>query len=205
MACLEMYNSEHKGAPPRISFSNDFVESHNSQIDNKSRVLRSDSPISTDFEFSVSHNSLQLSADELFSKGRILPMKDNHRFPKPPSSSSTTTTTTLRDELLAGDDDDEDEDGDVFSPKPPHSKARWKGFLSLRKSHIGSKKTDLTPHKSFSEPTNFFAFPLQGHRPTTPQGILREEDEDDEKSCVEEMEIKMSDSVRIMSFKSFKD
>lgn len=83
-----------------------------------------DSPVSSDFEFSVTNHSM-LSADELFSKGRLLPFKDTHK-----------TTTTIRDELL---NDAEDDD---FTLRIPKSSTRWKGLLGLKKSHLGSKKID---------------------------------------------------------------
>lgn len=143
MACLEMYNSEHKShhhhhhqqhhlhcppISPRISFSNDFVDS---KIIHQERSPR-DAPVSSDFEFSVSNHSM-MSADELFSKGRILPFKDTQM---------QKTTTTLRQELLV-DDEDDDNEFQHFSLKPPKgSSTSWKGFLGLRKSHIGSKKAD---------------------------------------------------------------
>lgn len=134
MACLEMYNSEHKlhhhnnhHCSPRISFSNDFVDT-NQASKLERNTTRSDAPVSTDFEFSVSNYSM-MSADELFFKGRLLPFKDNKR-----------PTTTLREELLV---DDEDEYQSSFSLRPPKgSSNRWKGFLGLRKSHIGSKKVE---------------------------------------------------------------
>ncbi|XP_028760488.1 uncharacterized protein LOC114737335 [Neltuma alba] len=136
MACLEMYNSEHKGhhhlhcppISPRISFSNDFVDSQHASIIHQERSSR-DAPVSSDFEFSVSSYSM-MSADELFSKGRILPFKDTQM---------QRTTTTLREELLV-DDDDEYEHFSLRPPKGPSTS--WKGFLGLRKSHIGSKKAD---------------------------------------------------------------
>ncbi|XP_054810561.1 uncharacterized protein LOC129312034 [Prosopis cineraria] len=136
MACLEMYNSERKGhhhlhcppISPRISFSNDFVDSQQASIIHQERSSR-DAPVSSDFEFSVSNYSM-MSADELFSKGRILPFKDTQM---------QRTTTTLREELLV----DEDDEYEHFSLRPPKgSSTSWKGFLGLRKSHIGSKKAD---------------------------------------------------------------
>ncbi|KAK6116244.1 hypothetical protein DH2020_050040 [Rehmannia glutinosa] len=153
MACLEMYNQknpEHKsaGAPPmspRISFSNDFVEtSHSNSISNSShsnsKQLRAnnnnayrDAPVSSDFEFSVSNYSM-MSADELFFKGRLLPLKESCGA----SSNFQKTTTTLRDELLQNNDGNEDS----FSLRPPKNPTRWRGFLGLRKSHIGSKKSE---------------------------------------------------------------
>ncbi|KAF7809823.1 uncharacterized protein G2W53_036566 [Senna tora] len=153
MACLDMYNSEHKShhhhhhqhhhhhcppISPRISFSNDFVDSHSQQasIIKQERSSR-DAPVSSDFEFSVSNYSMMSGADELFFKGRILPFKDT-QIQRP--------TTTLREELLAVDDDDEGFQD--FSLRPPKgSSTSWKGFLGLRKSHIGSKKAETSSDK----------------------------------------------------------
>ncbi|KAL3646276.1 hypothetical protein CASFOL_011456 [Castilleja foliolosa] len=133
-------NTEHnKSTPPlmmspRISFSNDFAESQAHQIRAAAAAYR-DAPVSPDFEFSVSNYSM-MSADELFFKGRLLPLKENCS-----SSSSSTKTTTLRDELLQNDNN---EDEVSFASRPPKNPAanRWRGFLGLRKSHIGSKKSD---------------------------------------------------------------
>ncbi|KAI4314960.1 hypothetical protein L6164_027815 [Bauhinia variegata] len=131
MACLVMYNSEHKShhcAPmsPRISFSSDFVDAQ--QVIQQARSSR-DAPVSSDFEFSVSNYSM-MSADELFFKGRLLPFKDNC------NNQIQRTTTTLREELLVNDEYQD------FSQRPPKGSTKWKGFLGLRKSHIGSKKAD---------------------------------------------------------------
>lgn len=118
MACLEMYNSEqhnhnhnhnhnhhhnHHCAPvsPRISFSNDFVDTQ--QISKQEKSCRSEAPVSSDFEFSVTNYSM-MSADELFFKGRLLPFKDNNK------------KTTLREELLV---DDEECERQAFSLRPP--------------------------------------------------------------------------------------
>ncbi|XP_044470446.1 uncharacterized protein LOC123207124 [Mangifera indica] len=124
-----MYNSEHKGhcspMSPRISFSNDFAES---QYMMKQERSTREAPVSSDFEFSVTNDSM-MSADELFFKGKLLPFKDNcnnqmHR--------------TLREELRAEEDDDSQ-----VSLKPPKGySTRWKGFLGLRRTHIGSKKAE---------------------------------------------------------------
>ncbi|KAM3363532.1 guanylate cyclase alpha [Capsicum galapagoense] len=151
MACLEMYNknnnsstdhsnstttnNKHYSMSPRISFSNDFIESsttsssqhHQQQMMMKNQERSySDAPVSSDFEFSVTNYSM-ISADELFSKGRLLPFKETQK-----------TITTIRDELL-NDDDDDDND---FTLTIPKSSTRWKGLLGLKKSHLGSKKID---------------------------------------------------------------
>ncbi|KAG6394676.1 hypothetical protein SASPL_145265 [Salvia splendens] len=126
--CGDMYNNqEHNKAPPmspRISFSNDFVESSS-----RSHSRYRDAPVSSDFEFSVTNYSM-MSADELFSKGRLLPLKEGKN-------------TTLRDELQNDDDEDED-DQDQDRQHPPKNPTRWRGFLGLRKSHIPSKKLTHT-------------------------------------------------------------
>lgn len=152
MACLDMYNKNNDpknlGPPPppispRISFSNDFVDSashsnshHHHHHQNQNQVMRAyrDAPVSSsDFEFSVTNYSM-MSADELFSQGRLLPLKE----------SSSNQKTTLREELMVEDDRDHD-----FSLRPPKSSStKWKGFLGLKKSHIGSKKIDKTETSS---------------------------------------------------------
>ncbi|CAH9124624.1 unnamed protein product [Cuscuta epithymum] len=139
-------NSDHKPPPmaapmsPRISFSNDFVESgggggghyHPHFIKNERSYYR-DAPVSSDFEFSVSnYPPATTTADELFSMGRLLPYNETtvRSAAAPPNR-----PTTLKDELLV-------EDSDLSSFKPPKSSTRWKGLLGLRKSHIGSKRVD---------------------------------------------------------------
>lgn len=70
-----------------------------------------------------------MSADELFSKGRLLPFKNNNQ--------QKTVMSTLREELLTSGEDDNVVA--TTSGKPPKS-GRWKGLLGLRKSHATSKK-----------------------------------------------------------------
>ncbi|KAH0696553.1 hypothetical protein KY289_014035 [Solanum tuberosum] len=117
---------------PRISFSNDFVDS--------SQIMRNyrDAPVSSDFEFNVTNYSM-ITADQLFSKGRLLPFKE-----------TSSQKTTLRDELLHEDKDDDH----VFSSRPPKSSTRWKGLLGLKKSHIGSKKVDNNNQGSLGKRSN---------------------------------------------------
>ncbi|KAK4772120.1 hypothetical protein SAY86_013895 [Trapa natans] len=165
MACLDMYNNSDRntnkgagggsgvpahhfsGAPmsPRISFSNDFVESSAAAVLQVTATKHaSSSTSSSDFEFSVTGYSMMSGADELFSKGRLLPFRDRtcRRGKK------AGTTTTLREELLAGEEEDDD---NIFDMKmrPPKggsstttATTRLKGLLGLRKSHIGSKKAE---------------------------------------------------------------
>ncbi|XWS33629.1 hypothetical protein CRYUN_Cryun22dG0099200 [Craigia yunnanensis] len=110
---------------PRISFSNDFVETQ--QIMKQEKNSR-EAPVSSDFEFSVSNYSM-MSADELFFKGKLLPFKDN---------CNSQMQRTLKEELLVDDDDDN------VTLRPPKGSTRWKGFLGLKRTHIGSKKADKT-------------------------------------------------------------
>ncbi|KAI4330288.1 hypothetical protein MLD38_028588 [Melastoma candidum] len=128
---------------PRISFSNDFVESQgNGGRGSAAMALRQEPRVphcpdaavgSSDFEFSVSKHNM-MSADELFFKGRILP-------------SFRGTKTTLREELLVEEEEGEEEEGvEVLERRPARGAGggssavgRWKGFLGLRK---GGKKGD---------------------------------------------------------------
>ncbi|KAL7141378.1 hypothetical protein ABFS83_08G048900 [Erythranthe nasuta] len=149
---------------PRISFSNDFVESsqyshsnsnfnsnsnsnfnsHHHQIRAAAAAYR-DAPVSSDFEFSVTNYSM-MSADELFFKGRLLPLKESCTSN---GAYNGGKTTTLRDELEHNEEEEEEDgggggsgNGASFSLRPPKNPTRWRGFLGLRKSHIGSKKSD---------------------------------------------------------------
>lgn len=126
MACVDMFNTDHQNLcasmSPRISFSNDFVDPDHMI---KHERTTSTAPSSSDFEFSVTNYSM-IAADEIFSKGRLLPAKES------------CTKTTLRDELLHGDDWEEE-----VSARPPKGPTRWKEFLGLKKTHhIASKKQD---------------------------------------------------------------
>ncbi|MCE0481207.1 hypothetical protein HAX54_038768 [Datura stramonium] len=147
-----MYNknsADHKGLgtpmSPRISFSNDFVDSSSTTSSQLHHMMKNerrtymDAPVSSDFEFNVTNYSM-MSADQLFSKGRLLPFKE----------SCSLKTTTLRDELLHEDNDDD------FSSRPPKtsSSTRWKGLLGLKKSHIGSKKIDKNNESSVEKRSN---------------------------------------------------
>ncbi|KFK28364.1 hypothetical protein AALP_AA8G505800 [Arabis alpina] len=150
MACLEMYNSNGGGGcgntpmSPRISFSNDFVELRPETKTTRSSPLskqESSSSASDNFEFSVS-NYTMMPADELFSKGKLLPYKETNQVQR-----------TLREELLVEEEEESPRDGtNIFSLKPPifssssssssSSKGRWKGLLGLKRSHVGSKNNE---------------------------------------------------------------
>lgn len=140
MACLEMYNSNGGGTPmsPRISFSNDFVEikPETTKTTRSSPLSKQEGSSSDNFEFSVS-NYTMMPADELFSKGKLLPFKETNQVQR-----------TLREELLVEEDGPRDATN-IFSLKPPifsssssSSKGRWKGLLGLKRAHIGSKNNE---------------------------------------------------------------
>ncbi|KZV55671.1 hypothetical protein F511_24348 [Dorcoceras hygrometricum] len=109
---------------PRISFSNDFADQ---QQPIKLENIYREAPVSSDFEFSVPNNTM-ISADELFSKGKLLPTKKN---------GVKGGHTTLRDELLNGDDDFEN-----VSSRIAKGTGRWKERLGLHRSNVTSKKID---------------------------------------------------------------
>ncbi|KAJ0641166.1 hypothetical protein HanLR1_Chr16g0624171 [Helianthus annuus] len=112
MACLNaQVNSEKQGGfmDPRISFSNDFIDSNHH--DN----TYTEAPVSSDFEFSIPSFSSN-SADEVFFKGKLSPLKEK--------------VVTLRDELLANDDDDMFINNKI-------STGWWREKFGLRKSQNG--------------------------------------------------------------------
>ncbi|KAL7590802.1 uncharacterized protein LOC111895685 [Lactuca sativa] len=108
MACLNMQlnNDQQQGGflGPRISFSNDFCDTQQTATNTKHTTSYREAPVTSDFEFSVPCLSSN-SADELFFKAKVLPLKEK--------------VVTLRDELLSANDDDDD----IFLPK---SSGWWK-------------------------------------------------------------------------------
>lgn len=117
MACI---NTNTLG--PRISFSNDFADPM--KLENSYR----EAPVSSDFAFSAPNYTMN-SADELFFKGKIVPLREN-----------CTKINTLRDELLSGDDDN----NNYVSPK---GTSRWREMLGFRRSHVVPKKSSCD-HKN---------------------------------------------------------
>ncbi|KQK01770.1 uncharacterized protein LOC100836561 [Brachypodium distachyon] len=123
MACINMYNPDGgaafggAGQPgPRISFSSDFSMEPPPPVQNRAMGLRCQDQEDQNFEFSVGSHPM-MAADQLFSKGRILPFKAADG--RPP--------TTLRDELVRADDD-------RASAASPRGSSRWREMLGLRKS-----------------------------------------------------------------------
>ncbi|KAJ8763475.1 hypothetical protein K2173_002358 [Erythroxylum novogranatense] len=120
-----MFNSEQQifstsSMDPRISFSNDFVE--NQQATKYESSYR-EAPVSGDFEFSFRNNAM-IPADEIFSEGVMLPLKDD-----------CSRKMTLREELLI---DDAFEDS---LPRLPRNSGWWKERLGFRRSQVIPKRT----------------------------------------------------------------
>ncbi|KAJ3676996.1 hypothetical protein LUZ60_002720 [Juncus effusus] len=141
MECVNMYNQDHhhnsmyQMAGPRISFSSDFSLECPSRSSNN---LQTD----PDFEFSVGSHQM-IAADQLFSKGRILPMKNSST-----SGQGMNRVTTLRDELREKDKE-----------QRPTKAMKWKELLGLRKGG-GSKKGEKSelPVVSEGSEVNFSRF-----------------------------------------------
>ncbi|KAK9136015.1 hypothetical protein Syun_015345 [Stephania yunnanensis] len=142
MACLHTFTTDHPSnlcpsMSPRISFSNDFVDTQQAIKHERSSSRSSPSELlatpSLDFEFSVATNcSLTTSADELFFKGRLLPFKDHNSSQI--NTTTTTTTTTLRDELLI-DEDDVENDAVDLSARPPKGPSRWRELWRMKRTN----------------------------------------------------------------------
>lgn len=117
-----MYNPEqqqpHQLMAPRMSFSSDFaLEPPPPPQSGLGRASTGDA----DFEFSVGSHPM-MAADQLFSKGRILPLREAAAGGRGP--------VTLRDELRAHDANDRHR-----RAARPASGARWKELLGLRKAN----------------------------------------------------------------------
>ncbi|WOL08783.1 hypothetical protein Cni_G17536 [Canna indica] len=133
MACIDMFNPDHQSlcggggsAPPaqpmspRISFSSDFLME-------VPAVRAPGPPPDPNFEFLVGSRPM-ITADQLFFKGRLLPLKENC------VSGSSRGVTTLRDELRG-----KDESGGGRE-RPPKASSKWKEFLGLKKSRSSAAK-----------------------------------------------------------------
>ncbi|XP_066361573.1 uncharacterized protein [Miscanthus floridulus] len=97
-------------APPRMSFSSDFALE-------PPPPPRPPGHADADFEFSAAGRRPMMDADQLFSKGRILPLRE--ATPRLP--------TTLRDELRAAPD---------AADHGRRGPARWKELLGLKTQSI---------------------------------------------------------------------
>lgn len=124
----EHHQSSSSFMAPRMSFSSDFaLEPPPSSAPR--------APGDADFEFSVGSRPM-MAADELFSKGRLLPLREAgpcHGGRPPPS--------TLRDELRADD---------------RHGRAprRWKELLGFKKAPKKAPPADTGAGTSSSAETN---------------------------------------------------
>jgi hypothetical protein len=158
MACINMYNPDGAagfgGGPqqpaalgPRISFSSDFAVEP-TPVQNRATSLRCQEE-DLNFEFSVGSHPM-MAADQLFSKGRILPLKDNgggsvcFAAARPP--------TTLRDELRGGGDDDDERAAFSAAGTKGSNSNRWKEMLGLRKALcVGGGNGSLAKKASSSD------------------------------------------------------
>ncbi|KAF7065850.1 hypothetical protein CFC21_071921 [Triticum aestivum] len=116
MACVNMYNPEHHQSSfmaPRMSFSSDFALEPPPASAPSAR-----GPGDADFEFSVGSRPM-MAADELFSKGRLLPLRE-----APHGQSGRPTT--LREELRT-------DDRHGRAPRAPN--IRWKELLGFKKAN----------------------------------------------------------------------
>lgn len=117
-------------APPRMSFSCDFALDPPPPRASTSGPPRASTAGDADFEFSAGGGAM-MAADQLFAKGRILPLRD-----APP--------TTLREELRAhagGSDRRRRADRPASS-----GGSRWKELLGLRKKKSAAEAVPKDSH-----------------------------------------------------------
>ncbi|KAK8952434.1 hypothetical protein KSP39_PZI003082 [Platanthera zijinensis] len=144
MACINMFNDHQPGgfcgAPPlpispRISFSNDFAVE-------PPPPRKPMPPVDPDFEFAVGGRPM-IAADELFFKGRMLPLRDTS-VPTPAARA-----TTLRDQLRDG--------ADEWTRPPPKVSPRWKEFLGFRRSYKGDGSSSAAAGEEYPAAAGKFA------------------------------------------------
>ncbi|XP_074555669.1 uncharacterized protein LOC141811543 [Curcuma longa] len=139
-----MFDPDHQslcgggGAPPgppmtnpRISFSCDFL------MEVPAARAPASTPPDPNFEFSVGRQPM-ITADQLFSKGRLLPLKNPYASGS--SGRAGGGLTTLRDELR-----EKDAASGYGRERPPKGAAsiKWKELLGLKKPRgSASKKMD---------------------------------------------------------------
>uniref|UniRef100_A0A0E0LVV7 Uncharacterized protein n=1 Tax=Oryza punctata TaxID=4537 RepID=A0A0E0LVV7_ORYPU len=129
-----MYNPEQQPpphhqlmAPPRMSFSSDFaLEPPPPPSSGPGRASMGDA----DFEFSAVGSRPMIAADQLFSKGRILPMLEAS------GGGGGGRTVTLRDELRGHDTAAIADRHRRTAQRPAGSGGvRWKEMLGLKRGH----------------------------------------------------------------------
>ncbi|CAA0807540.1 Unknown protein [Striga hermonthica] len=112
---------------PRISFSNDFADPQQPTI--KLENIYREAPVSSEFAFSATDRDTIVPADQIFSEGKILPLREN-----------CAKTTTIRDELLSDNDGFEDVPSRIAK-----GTSSWKERLGFKRSHVvvvPKKKSD---------------------------------------------------------------
>lgn len=166
MACINMQLSADRqalrGVPaaaappmsPRVSFSSDFA------VEPPPAAVRPTAP-DPNFEFAVGGSKSTIDADQLFFKGRLLPLKDSGH------GQQKRVATTPREELLspAGPDD--------WAVRPLRGSAiKWKELLGLKKPHCSfasipapAKKQSDKSEEEHLKPTQVLFLP-------TPPSIL---------------------------------
>lgn len=132
-------------AIPRISFSGDFSDGANSVLGEydperaKTHVTESERASEADFEFFSGHSSMtMLTADELFSEGRIIPFHRAQQMEKLDKIDLKPKEEVKRNEEGPGLSWFADEDP---SPRLPTCTVLWKELLRLKKQRSPSSSS----------------------------------------------------------------
>ncbi|CAH2033410.1 unnamed protein product [Thlaspi arvense] len=101
-----------------------------------------------DFEFCLEDPVTMLSADELFSDGKLVPLKFSG-----PKTNPQTSTTPESPEVLKSCRRLEMEISDLFSPKAPRCTTRWRELLGLKRLVNAKAHDSVKATSSSSSPT----------------------------------------------------
>ncbi|EOA37994.1 hypothetical protein CARUB_v10009464mg [Capsella rubella] len=125
---------------PRMSLTREDNNNNNRRSSSVDPLPDKQDPV-VDFEFCLEDPVTMLSADELFSDGKLVPLKFS-------GGSKTTTERREPPEILKSCRRLEMEISDLFSPKAPRCTTRWRELLGLK------RLVNAKPQESTSAPAN---------------------------------------------------
>ncbi|KAL9309860.1 hypothetical protein AtEden1_Chr1g0055331 [Arabidopsis thaliana] len=142
---------------PRMSLTRDDNRRSSSVDKQQSDPLPEIQDPVVDFEFCLEDPVTMLSADELFSDGKLVPLKFSG--PKTTTTTSMTVNTTTTEprgspEVLKSCRRLEMEISDLFSPKAPRCTTRWRELLGLKRLVNAKEQEESVKASSSSSSTN---------------------------------------------------
>ncbi|KAL1221475.1 hypothetical protein V5N11_035611 [Cardamine amara subsp. amara] len=177
---------------PRMSLSSSSVDKEQSVP-----LPENQDPV-VDFEFCLEDPITMLSADELFSDGKLVPLKFSGS--KTTSTTVNTTNTEPRGspEVLKSCRRLEMEISDLFSPKAPRCTTRWRELLGLKKLVNAKAQESVKTTSSSSSPnlkaSSFKQFLHRGSKSSASSSPLLKESDISESVSIASSRLSLSSS-----------